>query len=82
MLTAIKTKVSDYALEHNKWPLDLKSMTIESDIKLLLDNHYEVKNGVIFIQGQLILMPSRVGKIVTWVCNDSSIAEEYRFDDC
>ena len=86
----IQTKVSDYALEHNKWPLDLKSMTIKPSIKLPLDSHYEVKNGVIYVdldhkpqlQGQIIFTPIRVGNGVTWVCDDSSIPEEYRSDDC
>mgnify|MGYP004003986319 CR=1 FL=1 len=86
----IQTNVSDYALKHNKWPLNLKSMMIKTNIKLPLDSHYEVKNGVIYVyldykpqlQGELIFTPSRVGKTVTWVCDDSLIPEEYQSDDC
>jgi type II secretory pathway pseudopilin PulG len=70
----IQTKVSNYALEHNKWPLNLKSMTIKPSIKLPLDSHYEVKSGVIYVyldykpqlQGELIFTPSRVEKSITF----------------
>ncbi len=86
----IQGKVADYALEHNQWPPSLESIKINPAIKLPLDSHYEVKNGVISVyldnkpqlQGQIVFTPSRGGNSVTWTCDGSSLPEEYRSDDC
>jgi len=87
---AIKSQVSDHALAHGKWPLDLKSMKIAAEIELSSGSHYEIKNGVLYVylddepqlQGQLIFTPSRLSNGISWVCDDSSIPSEYQSDEC
>jgi len=81
----LKPKVSQYFVEHNKWPESLAALGLTASAKVDYVKSYTVNNGVISIildpasrvEGSIVLVPVLSEQEINWSCDESTIDRFY-----